>query len=175
MLCLTQTVYAARENLYLTFKDNKEIKIYLEEVTDAEKNPEVSLKEFTVIFAKALSERMEKKFYFVDRAADADVLVSVNIRQYVYDEKVMPSVLSAAALAADVMTPKSSAKLVVDYKVVKASSGEVLLEYKKFTTVERPPAEDITAQKAFVFAADKSINRFLYRTFDKQKKKPLVR
>ena len=91
MLCLTQTVYAARENLYLTFKDNKEIKIYLEEVTDAEKNPEVSLKEFTVIFAKALSERMEKKFYFVDRAADADVLVSVNIRQYVYDEKVMPS------------------------------------------------------------------------------------
>ena len=176
MLCFAISAFALSDekNLYLTYKDYKDVKIYLEDVTDSVKNPDVSIKEFTVMFAKVLSERMEKKFYFVDKASDADVVIKANIADYKYDEKAMPSVLSAAALAADVLTPKSSAKLIVDYTIIQPSTGKVLLNYKRFTTVERPPAKDITAQKAFGYAAEKNINRFLYRAFYKQKKKPLV-
>ena len=108
----------------------------------------------------------------VYNAKDADVIVTAEIKEYVFTEKALPTVFGGMwGVVADTATPKSLAKLVVDYKVINAKNDKLLLEYKYFATEEKRPREDMKGAQAFIHAANKNINRFIYRAFHYQRRK----
>ena len=167
MLCFAMTAYAAEKNLHEMFEDYPHIKLYLKDVTNEAKDPHVKVNVFRDVARDALKERVNIKFVPVDSLDEADVVVTAKIKQYVFTEKALPSIFGAAALAADTATPKSSAKLTVDYELT-SPTGKVLMKHKDFTTEARLPVQEMRGEKAFKHAVDKNVNRFLYRSFREQ-------
>lgn len=165
------TAHAAEKNLYSKFKGNSRIRVYLGEVTIEAKDAYVNVNVFRSVFDDVLKKRLNIEFVPVRDIADADVVVTARIKDYTFSKSVLPSFFGAGALVADATAPKSAAKLIVDYKVLKPKSKGVLLVYDSFITDERRPVEHMTGEKAFRHAAAKNINRFLYRAFYKQRKR----
>ena len=114
-VCFAVSSYARERNLYEKFKNKPHIKVYLKEVTSEAENPNAKISEFKRIFTDTHRKRINIKFVPVDSADKADVIATVKIKSYVFTEKALPSIFGVAALAADTLAPKSSAKLVVDY------------------------------------------------------------
>jgi len=171
LCCMVSSVYAASDNLYEQYKGMPEIKVYLKEVTNDTNDPHVNIKAFEKVFKDSLSKRINMNFVSVDNPKEAAVMVTAKIKKYAFTEKAKPSMFGAAAFVADTATPKSAAKLVVDYKIISPTNDKVLLEYKNFTTDERRPQADMLDANAFVNAAIKNINRFIYRAFYKKRKR----
>lgn len=164
--------YAVQENLYETLKDKPHIKVYLKEVKNDTKDPHVKLDVFKNVFKEVMTKRINIKFIPVNNAKDADVVVTAEIKEYVFEENVLPSFFGGtAAIVADATAPKSSARLVVDYTVTDPKNGDSMLEHKKFTTEARRPVKDMQGEKAFIYATQKNANRFLYRSFHRQRPK----
>ena len=163
LTCFTVTSYAAEKNLYKMFKGRPDIKVYLKDVTSDTKDPKVSTGVFEKVFKDVLPERLNIEFIPVDNANQADVVVRARIKSYLFKEKVAPRFFSLAALAADTTAPKSLARLVVDYDITSPEGEKVLLSFKNFTTEERRPTKDMAGEGGFIHAANKNINRFIYR------------
>jgi hypothetical protein len=158
-------------NLYGAFKDKEEIRVYLKEVENAAGDVRVNVAAFRDIFRRVLPRRVNIKFREVNNARLADAVISAKIKRYKFKENAMLIPISIWAVIADTTAPKSSAKLTVDYRVLGPDGGKALMELKNFTTTARLPKGEMTGDKSFRHAAEKSINRFLYRAFHKQKKK----
>ncbi len=172
VLCFAAVSYAGERNVYEMFKEKPHIKVYLKEVTSETENPDIKISEFKRIFDDVHRKRIGIKFVPVESGDEADVIVTANIERYVFTKKVAPSLFGVAALVADTLAPKSSAKLVVDYKVTDPMTGKLITEFKDFTTDARRPVKNMEeGSKAFEFAAMKNINRFIYKTFCEQKTK----
>jgi len=172
-LCfLATSVYArSSQNLYDKFESNRDIKVYLKDVKNTSDNQAVNANVFKDVFGDVLRRRLNIQFVSVNNAKDADVVITCDIEKYVFTGKAMPSFFGAQSLAADTAAPKSQAILTVDYKVLSPKSGRLMFEARNFTTTERRPIKHMEGASAFKYAAEKNINRFLYRTFHKQKHK----
>ena len=170
-LCFVTASYAVADNLYDTFKDKGEIKVYLKDVEIDVKDQDVKEKVFREVFGDVLKERLNIDFIGSRSEKDSDVVVLARIKGYIYRKKVLPSFWSTAAIVADTTAPKSAAKLSVDYKILDPQTGKIILSFKNFTTDTRRPKKEMVKEKAFFYAAEKNINRFIYRAFYKQRKK----
>ena len=164
-------VSADNENLYYMFEDKPHIKVYLKEATSEVNDPAVSINEFKRIFDDVHRNRVNIKFMPVDSPDKADVIVTAKIVSYSMTERALPSLFGAAALVADTTSPKSSATLSVNYTIIDAETGKVLSEFDNFKTDARRRVRNMKGAKAFEFAAEKNISRFIYRAFHKQKPK----
>ena len=174
LLTITINAYGIEKNLYHTFKDYPEIKVHFEEVISEADHPNVNIRVFEEIFNNVLPQRIGIKFVPVASGDLADVIIKANIKDHAFTEKAMPLMFSAMTLVADSTTPKSAAKLVVDYQIIDPKTGEIISEFKAFTTQERRPIKDMEDEKAFKHVATKNVNRFLYRAFYEQKKKSSI-
>lgn len=168
ILCFAVTSYAAERNLFHMFEDGGHVKVYLKTVTSNIEDKHVNAKIFEEIFKDALRERLHLKFVPVDSAEEADIMIAVKIKKYVFIEKTMPSFFGTAALVADAVAPKSEAQLVVNYVIMKPKSDRVISDFENFGTAERRPIKDMKGEKAFEHAARKNINRFIYKAFRNQ-------
>jgi len=171
LLCFFCAIIADAGNLYGTFGKAKEIRVFLETAEDISGNKDVVVDEYKKIFTEVLEGRINMKFVTVDSKDKADVVVSAQIKKYLYKEKVMPRMFSAYSLTADMTAPKSMAKITVAYKVMDPSTGKVLWKDKNFVTEERLPRAKIDEKIAYAGVVRKNVNRFVYRAFYKQNKK----
>lgn len=171
LLCLILISSADAANLYGRFKEKPVIKVYLEEVKSEASNPNVNIPVFKDTFRKIMVERVNINFEPVRDRSAADAVVTADIKKYTFKKNVMPMFFSLWAFIADTTAPKSSATLVVDYRVLTPEDGKLLAEFKDFTTIERRPRKHVAGGKDFFYASAKNINRFLYRAFQKQRKK----
>ena len=171
LLCMALIPSARAANLYSRFKEKPVIKVYLEEVKSEASNPNVDISVFKDTFRKILVKRVNVNFEPVSGKSGADAVVTADIKKYKFKKSVMPMFFSLWAFIADMTAPKSSATLVVDYRVLTPEDGKLLAEFKDFTTVERRPRKHVAGGKDFFYASAKNINRFLYRAFHKQRKK----
>ena len=169
LICCAINTYAMEDNLYEKFKDHREIKIYLEDVINEAKDPAVLADVFRKIFRETIEKRKGIRFVYSDDVKNADVAVTIRIKNYVFTANAMPMMFSSATLVADSLSPKSSGKLVVDYEVRGASDGKQLLSYKGFATDERRPKEDMKQDAGFINSVSKNVNRFIYKAFYKPK------
>ncbi len=168
--CFAAISYADRRNVYEMFKEKPHIKVYLKKVDSDVDDPYVKINEFKRIFEDVHRKRIKIKFVPVDSADKADVVATVKIKDYIFRKKAMPSIFGAAAVAADTLAMKSSAKLSVDYTLTDPKTGKIITEFKNFTTNARRPVKSMEdGNKAFEFAAEKNINRFIYKAFHEQK------
>jgi len=170
-LCVATVSYAAGDNLSEMFKETGEIKVYLKDVKIDISDPDAKEEVFREVFGDVLKKRINIEFVQARSEKDSNVVVLATISKYTYNEKVLPSFWSTAAIIADTTAPKSAAKLSVDYRILDPQTGKTLLSFKNFTTDTRRPQKDMTKDKAFFYAAQKNINRFFYRAFYKQQKK----
>lgn len=161
--------YAAEDNLYETFKGYNTINVFLEEVKVEAKDPAVKEDVFRNVFKEVLGKREAIKFIYSDDKENADVIITVKIKDYIFTENAMPMMFSTATLVADSLSPKSSGRLVVDYEVIGPREGKRLLHYKGFATEERRPKETMKGDSGFLNSAAKNINRFIYKAFYKPK------
>lgn len=168
-ISLSTTSLAKDKNLYETFKEYPEIKIYLQDIKNKTGNPKVKPEIFREIFEKTMGERLTVKFLCVNAPEKADIAIDATIKRFDFKEKALPSFFSVAALAADMTAPKSAAKLIVDYELSKPDTGKAVFVLKNFTTDARKPIEDMKGDMAYFAAVEKNVNRFLYRAFYKQK------
>ncbi len=169
LFALVLTGNAVADNLYEDFKYKPEIRVYLKDVTSEVEDPAVNIKLFREIFNEVLLKRLNMRFVPVNSMENADVIITALIKGYVFNEKVLPSFFSTASIVADTAAPKAAAKLVVDYKVISPVDGGVILKAKNFTTDERRPQKDMNSDNAFAFAANKNVNRFIFRSFYKER------
>ncbi|MBN1354030.1 MAG: hypothetical protein JW994_05135 [Candidatus Omnitrophica bacterium] len=163
------TSYAADKNLHERFEDYDQIKVYLDDVTDRSGNPAVSTAKFRDIFNDVLKKRINVYFIPVTSEKEADVVVNVVIDEYAFERVAMPLFFSWKLLLIDATSPKSYAKLTVNYRIQDPKNGRTLLEYNRFTVGVRRPIKQMKGDSAFIYAAAMSTNRFLYRAFYKQK------
>lgn len=170
LLLLSSMAYS--ENLHRRFKDSPLVKVFLKDVRDDSGNPAVSVEDYRRIFRETLDDRVNMKFRAVDSDAEADVVVEADIKSYAFSEKPLPRFYSAYAVVADVTAPKSSGKIVVDYRVKEPSSGKMLLHFRSFTTEQSMPMKDMEGPSGFVNTAGESIDRFIYRAFYPAKRRP---
>lgn len=159
------------QNLYRKFRDKKEIKVYLKSVKSDLKDVPKSVRAFQKSFKEILPKRVNVKFRQMSSERGADVVITAKITKYEFSAETLPNVISVLGAIVDTTAPKSSAKLTVDYTIFDPSGKEKLSAFKNFTTNERRPKEDMEGEKAFLHAATKNINRFLYRAFQKPKKR----
>lgn len=163
-------LFAEAANLYSTFKDYSEIRVFVKDVVNDSGDKDVKTDEFRETFKNVLKKRINIKFAYVKNRENADVIVNVVIKKFTFKEKVKPRFYSAYALVADVTAPKSLVRLTADYKVINPLSDKQILSYKNFTTEDRIPREGVNKNKAYVEIAHKNINRFIFRAFYKQRK-----
>jgi len=172
MLSLSLPVYnLSAENIHERFKNSPHIRVYLREVTAGRDNDEIEIGLFKQVFKNELRERLNIKFMPVSNLDEADVIIDAHIKDYAFKKKAMPSFFSIPAFVADTTAPKSSASLTVDYQIIDPDDGKVLLRRKNFTTIERRPIEDMAGEQGFIYASEKNINRFIYRSFHEQKRR----
>lgn len=160
-------LYAMENNLYEKFKDDREIRIFLEDVVNETDSPAVKTDVFRNVFKETIEKRLEMKFAYTNDKKDADAVVIVRIKNYTFTANAMPFFFSTASLAADALTPKSSGKIAVDYEVIQPSDGRALLHYKNLTTEERRPHKDMEGDKGFVNSVNENVNKFIHKTFCK--------
>jgi hypothetical protein len=168
---LATTVYAKENNLYEIFKKCSPIKVFLKEVANEAANPVVNTELFAAGFKDTLRERKELSFLPVDNEAEADVTILATIKDFGFTEEALPLVISPLLIAADVINPKSSARLVVDYEIVDPKDGKVLADYKNFLTYARRPREGMTEEIAYKYAIGENARRLILRTFYEPVKK----
>jgi len=168
ILAFGLTLEASAVNLYSLFKDKPEIKIHLKKVTSEVSAPHVKNSVFKDVFRKVLPERVNTRFRWANNARSGDCVVTAKIKKYVFTKKAMPSLMGRFSLIADLLAPKSAARLVVDYTITNPDGTKILAEFRDFTINARRPRKDMVGKKAFMHAANKSINRFLHRAFDPQ-------
>ncbi len=161
--------YAADDNLYERYEDYNEIKVYIHEVRNEASNPVVDEKLFASGFKEALHGRRTLRFKVVDNEAGADVIIKPAIREYVFTEEAMPLAISPLLVAADLMKPKSSARLVVDYEMIDAKTGKILTIFKNFTTYSRRLRGKITEDEYYKETIRENAHRFILRAFYKPK------
>jgi len=176
LLFFATTLYAGRDNLYERFKDYYEIKVFLKDVIDETKNPDVKTDVFRDVFTDALMERINIKFIPVDNENDADVIVRARIKEYVFTEEPLPVraapvFINAISIIADTAEPKSAGRLAVDYEIQGPRDDKILFSYKKLTTEARKPRPDMKGEMGYIHALRENINRFIFRAFYKQKKR----
>ena len=165
LAALATTVCAREDNLYEMFRKCSPIKVFLKEVANEAANPAVSTELFAAGFKDTLRERKELSFLPVDNEAEADVTILVTIKEFVFTEEALPLVISPLLIAADVVNPKSSARLVADYEIVDPKSGKVLADYKNFLTYARRPRKDMTEAKSYKYAIGENARRLILRAF----------
>lgn len=166
---LTANVYAADDSLYKTFKDYNEIKVYIHEVKNEADNPAADEKLFASGFKEALKSRKTVRFVVVDNEANADVIVRPLIKEFVFTKEAMPLAISPLLVAADLINPKSSARLVVDYEVIDAKDGRILSVYKNLTTYARRVREGSAEDTSYDKAVRENAHRFILKAFYKPK------
>jgi hypothetical protein len=159
------------ENLYDRFKDKPEIRLYLKEVTSEVKEGHVNTSAFRDVFREVLPRRVGMKFKEARNPQAADAAVTAKLKKFTFKKDAIPMFFSVWAALADLSAPKSSAFLVVDYEIRHPRDNTLLAEFRAFTTNERRPKEDMRGPKGFRHAANKNINRFIYRAFYKQRRK----
>jgi len=170
-LCAILVTNTATASLYHKFKNKPEIKLYLSEVKSKVQEPHVKTAVFRKVFRDVLPTRVNIKFKSVSNPKMADAIIKATITKYKFNKKVMPSFFSTWALVADTAAPKSAAGLSVDYEIIDPKTNKVMAKLQNFTIDVRMPIEDMKGEKAFINAATKSINRFIYRSFYRQKSK----
>ena len=166
---LVVNAYAADNNLYERFEDYNEIKIYIHEVRNEAANPVVDEKLFASGFKEAFHSRKTLRFKVVDNKSEADVVIKAGIREYVFTEEAFPLAISPLFVAADLINPKSSARLVVDYEIVDAKTGKVLTVFKNFTTYSRRLRAKITEGEYYKETIRENARRFILAAFYKPK------
>lgn len=159
-------LYAAEDNLYGKFKGSSEIKVFVEDAVNEAEDPAVRADVFRNTFKDTLVKRQGMRFTTVDSKDVADIVISARIKSYILTENAMPFLFSAASVAADTLSPKTTGKITVDY-AVKSSNGKILLSYKNFTTEERRPRDHMKGDAAFIHSVEKSANRFIHKSFYK--------
>ncbi len=159
---------AFSDNLYSRFDGKDEIKVYMESFRDVSgKGIDAGL--FKKLFSEALAKRINIKFVMVDDVRSADVVIICEARRYEYREKVLPRFFSAYALVADTTSPKSLAVLSMNYDVIEPATGKEIFTLRDFTTETRMPVNEMKGRNAVENAISQNVDRFVYRTFYKQK------
>ena len=176
LILFATTLYAARHNIYEMLKGPREIEIFLRDITDKTGDPDVKTDVFRDVFEDVIRKRIKIKFIPVVNEEDADIIVNVKIKEYVYTEnplpiRAVPIIMIPFVAAADIAEPKSSGKLVVDYEVIRTKDNKVLFSYKNLATDTRKPKEKMTEKVAYTYALKENINRFIYRAFYKREKR----
>lgn len=176
LIFFTTSLYASRDNLYEMFKDYPEIKVFLKDVIDETENPDVKTDVFRDVFEDVIKRRINIKFIPVVKEEDADVIVNSTIKEYTYTKdplpiRAVPLVMMPFVAIADIVEPKSAAKLVVDYEIRRPEDNKTIFSYKKLTTEARKPQEDMKGEMGYIYGLRENINRFIFRAFYKRGRK----
>ena len=165
LVFLGANAHAAQKHIYERFEHHKEIKVFLKSVSNEVSNPVVNTDVFSSGFKTALKGRQAVKFVPVENEADADVIITAAIKDFDFVKEAMPSPANSVGFIADVATPKSSARLTVDYQLIDAKSGEILSNYNNFATDYRAPRIDTTEEKAYKYAVEDNADKFAVKAF----------
>lgn len=171
---LTVNSYAVKDDsLYDEFCEHNEIKVYLKDVKNEADHSAVNTETFKKSFNEILKNRKQIRFVPVDSEDKADVTVNVTIKLFAFTKEALPLAISPLLIAADIVKPKSSHRLEVDYQVIDAKNKKELLAYKSFVTYGRRPRLNMTEEEGYKRAVNENINRFVVRAFYKPKDKKL--
>jgi len=172
LLVLMCGTVAYAGNLYAKFKDYDKIRVFLKDIRNESGDKRVDIDGFRRVFKEVLEGRKNVSFVSVNNKSDADVIMTVNVKGYMFKEKVLPRFFSAYSLAADATAPKNLAKIIVDY-TINDSSGNELTSFNNFTTEERLPRKKSNGDEAYLAVVRKNVNRLLFRTFYEQRSRKL--
>jgi hypothetical protein len=118
-----------------------------------------------------LSRRIEIRFNAVNSPEEADAIVDVTIKSYVFDAEVNPSVMGGQmGLVADTITPKNRCKIKASYVLRNPRTNTVMIKKPYLFAQERMPREKFNQQQTTKATVEKSVETFLVKTFYPEKK-----
>jgi len=165
LVFLAVSANATEKYIYERFEHHKEIKVLLKNVSNEVSGPIVNTDVFSEGFKAALKAREAIKFAPVENEAEADVIITAVIKDFDFVKEAMPMPANSVGFIADIATPKSSARLTVDYQLIDAKSGKVLGNYNNFATDYRTPRKDTTEETAYKYAAEDNADKFIVKAF----------
>ena len=118
----------------------KPVKIYVEEIVNKTDDPNVSADLATKVIKDVFSTRISPEFKVVEDKSKAQIIFKGAMTEYTW-QKVAPitNVYSPGALAFDALTryKKNWARLQINYSIVDAKNGRVLLKDETQVTIKQ--------------------------------------
>ena len=126
----------ARQTLEEFCKDKHPTKVYIGELTNSSGDNKVNLKELKEDIAKAFEARTKYDFEIVNSEKEADIMVTLNVTNYVWMETDPIDQMPWFATAYDAMNEVHYARIEADVKVFNLKSGRAMWEQEVWGTVD---------------------------------------
>jgi hypothetical protein len=171
VFCFSIASVAYAKNLHKRFEHKDIISLYLNDVTDSTGANIVTPKMYREIFTEVLSGRKEIRFNAVNSPEQADAIVDVNIKSYVFDAEVNPSIMGGRmGLVADTLVPKNRCKIKASYVVRNPRTNTLMMKKPYVFAQERMPREKFNEKQTAKATVEKNVETFLIKMFYPEKK-----
>jgi hypothetical protein len=119
----------------------KPVNVYVENIENKSKDPNVSSAEVTQVVKKVFAKRRSPRFNVVEKKSEADIVFKGKISEYTWLEKApITDIYSPGTLLIDEVTRgrKNWARMELQYKIKTAGAGKILLEKETQITIKQP-------------------------------------
>lgn len=118
----------------------KDVKVYIAEVKDSTKEHEVGPSVLRTAIEDALKNRKSITFHSVPTPEEADLLIEVNIQEFMWtDHDPVDMLMGAAATAYDIATVEDYARLQAEVAVTDLKSKKILWKERVMGTITKKP------------------------------------
>jgi hypothetical protein len=154
-------------SLYSAFEKKKVIKTYVAKITDSGSNKKADLADLKSKIEEALQNRKSLNFDLVSNPADADIVIEMNVKEFLWlEEDPLDHVTGVAPAAWDAINKDNYARLQVNCTVKDAATGDTLWQNTlKSTVTETVMSED----ESIPLVNDHFVKVFIRKCFGKKK------
>lgn len=168
-LCLKANSAVKQETLYHLVKTGRIVKVWIGEFTNSTENEEISLQNFTAALKSALRGRKSANFILVESAQNADISISGDVEEYVYQEvDPIDMALGIGGLAADAMVKENYVALKVAYIVEDAKKGKVIWSRTLRPSITKP---DMPEEECLPLVLTQAGRQFVSQCFKRPPKR----
>ncbi|MFH1996571.1 MAG: hypothetical protein ABIJ27_06185 [Candidatus Omnitrophota bacterium] len=155
--------YAGRENIVDYLDKKGAIKVYVKDLVNASDSNEINTAALKRSFEEALAARKSHTFTIVQSRKDADIMIDVEVTEYVWTKDDPVDMVAGITTAAyDVLTKENYARIQVIAKVLNAVSGERIWRDKIKATVT---SKTVTREESYGILYERIAKELLKRLF----------
>lgn len=161
VLC-ARVSFARQENLYAQLSRMPIVRVYIQQIADSSQEKSVNPQELFNELKEALEKRKSINFAVVNSADEADIVIEVDIKEYVWSEKdPVDNLLGSAAIALDAMRIENYARLTALFTVKDKGGSKIWKKLLRGSATKKEMPE----QESYSLVIEKVVKVFIRECF----------
>lgn len=163
-------VYARRKGTIIDFFNSKDvIKAYVSDIVNSSGDSKIDVKELKKSIEKALASRLSHTFKIVSKKAEADIIISAEIIEYLWTENdPVDTMIGFPAMVYDAAKKKNYARMKAIFIIVDAEDGTQIWRERLKSTIT---SSAMTEEESYDLSNERIAKVFIRRLFKRPKLK----